>query len=132
MKAHGEEDDLKTELKHCMAKMMENKTKAAAAAKKAEQERANAPKIQEVEKPAYKKIQIEEDSSEDSDDADALAKQKADEAAAKKQKARFDQQTLEEATGRAKEEQKERIMSQVPKTAAGFNRDFKAMKKNTE
>ena len=132
MKAHGEEDDLKTELKHCMAKMMEAKTKAAAAAKKAEQERANAPKIQEVEKPAYKKIQIEEDSSEDSDDADALAKQKADEAAAKKQKARFDQQTLEEATGRAKEEQKERIMSQVPKTAAGFNRDFKAMKKNTE
>ena len=132
MKAHGEEDDLKTELKHCMAKMMESKTKAAAAAKKAEQERANAPKIQEVEKPAYKKIQIEEDSSEDSDDADALAKQKADEAAAKKQKARFDQQTLEEATGRAKEEQKERIMSQVPKTAAGFNRDFKAMKKNTE
>ena len=29
------------------------------------------------------------------------------------------------------EEQKQRLMSQVPQTAAGFNRDFKALKKNT-
>mmetsp|Transcript_8207 Transcript_8207/g.11366 ORF Transcript_8207/g.11366 Transcript_8207/m.11366 type:complete len:109 (-) Transcript_8207:178-504(-) len=29
------------------------------------------------------------------------------------------------------EEQKQRLMSQVPATAAGFNRDLKAMKKNT-
>ena len=29
------------------------------------------------------------------------------------------------------EEQKQRLMSQVPKTAAGFNRDFKALKKDT-
>ena len=30
------------------------------------------------------------------------------------------------------EEETQRVMSQVPKTAAGFNRDFKALKKNTE
>ena len=29
------------------------------------------------------------------------------------------------------EEQKQRLMSQIPKTAAGFNRDFKALKKDT-
>jgi len=29
------------------------------------------------------------------------------------------------------EEQKQRLMSQVPKTAAGFSRDFKALKKDT-
>ena len=30
------------------------------------------------------------------------------------------------------EEQKQRLMSQVPKTAAGFNRDFKALKKDLD
>ena len=30
------------------------------------------------------------------------------------------------------EEQKQRLMTQVPKTAAGFNMDFKALKKNVD
>lgn len=30
------------------------------------------------------------------------------------------------------EEETQRVLSQVPKTAAGFTRDFKALKKNTE
>lgn len=37
-----------------------------------------------------------------------------------------------EAQGRAMEEQQQRLMSQVPKTAAGFNMDFKALKKNAQ
>ena len=49
-----------------------------------------------------------------------------------KRKRSFDETTLHEAQGRAMEEQKQRVMSQVPKTAAGFNRDFKALKKDQD
>lgn len=62
----------------------------------------------------------------------ALAKKKADAAAAAKRKHQFDKNTLQAAQDRAKVEQKNNIMSQIPKTAAGFNRDFKALKKNVE
>ena len=131
MKAHGEEDDLKAELKTCMAQMLQQKKQAAEEAKQREAERAARPKVVEVEPPAFKKIQIEED-SEDSDDAAALATQKQASSEERKRKSRFDPATLEAAQGRAMEEQTQRVMSQVPKTAAGFNRDFKALKKNTE
>ena len=56
MKAHGEEDDVKADLQLCMKKMMEQKKTAAEEAKRMELENANRPKIQEVEKPAFKKI----------------------------------------------------------------------------
>ena len=49
-----------------------------------------------------------------------------------KRKAKFDPSTLAEAQDRAKEEQKQRLMTQVPKTAAGFNMDFKALKKDLD
>ena len=93
MKAHGEEDDLKAELKTCMAQMLQQKKQAAEEAKKREAERAAQPKIVEVEPPAFKKIQIEED-SEDSDDAAALATQKQASSEERKNKARFDPATL--------------------------------------
>ena len=54
------------------------------------------------------------------------------EAAELKRKRSFDQNTLQQAQGRAMEEQKQSIMSQIPKTAAGFNRDFKALKKDLD
>lgn len=55
-----------------MKKMLEQKKKAAEEAKRIEEEKANQPKIQEVAEPAFKKIQIEEESSDDSDDEAAL------------------------------------------------------------
>ena len=48
-----------------------------------------------------------------------------------RRKAAFDPETLNAAQGKAMEEQKQRLMTQIPKTAAGFNRDFKALKKDT-
>jgi len=74
-KAHGEEDEIKTELSHCLKNIVVQKRKQAEEAKRKEEERKNRPKIQEVEVPdtqaKFKKIQIEED-SEDSDDAEEL------------------------------------------------------------
>ncbi len=114
-----------------MKNMITQKKKKAEEAKRKEQEMKNRPKIQEVDVPEtkFKKIQIEED-SEDSDDTEALNEKKAQAAADAKRKKQFDQNTLSEAQDRAMEEQKQRLMSQVPKTAAGFNRDFKALKKD--
>ena len=39
---------------------------------------------------------------------------------------------LQQAQERAMAEQTQLVMAQVPKTAAGFNRDFKALKNNSE
>jgi len=51
IKAHGEEDDIKTELSHCMKNIVVQKKRQAAEAKKKEEERKNRPKIQEVDTP---------------------------------------------------------------------------------
>ena len=58
MKAHGEDDDMKLELSNCMKRMVGQKKKQAEEAKRREEEKKNRPKIQEVETPAYKKVQI--------------------------------------------------------------------------
>jgi len=51
MKAHGEEDDIKAELKTCMTNIVVQKKRQAAEAAKKEEERKNRPKIQEVDTP---------------------------------------------------------------------------------
>ena len=60
MKAHGEDDDMKEELKQCMSRMMIQKKKEAEEAKKAAEAAKNKPKIQEIDtpEPVFKKIQI--------------------------------------------------------------------------
>ena len=45
MKAHGEDDDMKEELKQCMSRMMIQKKKEAEEAKKAAEAAKNKPKI---------------------------------------------------------------------------------------
>ena len=55
----------------------------------------NRPKIQEVEPPAFKKVEIEEDSDEDSDDEGALKDSKAEAALKMKKKRSFDEETLQ-------------------------------------
>lgn len=70
----GGNKDIKKELDLCMSKML--------AQKKAQKEaEAHKPKIAEVKtesKPGFKKVQIEEEDSDDSDDEAALAKLKED------------------------------------------------------
>ena len=79
MKAHGEEDDVKAELSHCLKNIVTQKKKQAEEAKRKEEERKNRPKIQEIDVPdtktKFKKIQIEED-SEDSDDMEEIKLQR--------------------------------------------------------
>ena len=93
MAAHGEDDEVKAELANCMKRMVGQKKKQAEEAKLREEEKKNRPKIQEVESPAFKKIEIEEDSDDDSDDEDALKNKKAAALASKKKPA-FDPATL--------------------------------------
>lgn len=72
--------EIKKELDFCMKKFMEQQKK-----------QKEAPKIQEVKKePAFKKVQIEED-SEDSDDAEELRRQEEEK---NKKKKRFAEETL--------------------------------------
>lgn len=79
IKAHGEDDDVKTELSHCLKNIVTQKKKQAEEAKRKEEERKNRPKIQEIDVPdtqtKFKKIQIEED-SEDSDDMEEVKLQR--------------------------------------------------------
>ena len=49
---------MKLELSNCMKRMIGQKKKQAEEAKRREEEKKNRPKIQEVETPAYKKVQI--------------------------------------------------------------------------
>ena len=79
IKAHGEEDDVKAELSHCLKNIVTQKKRQAEEAKRKEEERKNRPKIQEIDVPdtqtKFKKIQIEED-SEDSDDLEEIKLQR--------------------------------------------------------
>jgi hypothetical protein len=112
-------DPIKKDLDFCMGKFVEARTKKAAEPK---------PKITEVveDKTQFKKVQISEESSEDSDDAEALQAKKV-EAQAKKQ---LDQEALEAARAKASEQEKASLMGNLPKTAAGFEKDFNALKKD--
>ena len=79
IKAHGEEDDVKAELSHCLKNIVTQKKRQAEEAKRKEEECKNRPKIQEIDVPdtqtKFKKIQIEED-SEDSDDLEEVKLQR--------------------------------------------------------
>lgn len=73
-----------------------------------------------------KKIQIEENSS-DSDDTEAL-KQLREKAKGKTKT--IDAETLQGAKAKAAELDRQQAMQQIPKTAAGFEKDFNALKKD--
>ncbi len=78
------------------------------------------------DKTKFKKVQISEESSEDSDDAEAL-QAKAAQAQAKK---KVDEEALAAAKAKASEHEKANLMGNLPKTAAGFEKDFNALKKD--
>lgn len=75
----------------------------------------------------FKKVQISEDSSEDSDDTEELRKKKE---AAKGKTKMIDETTLKAAQAKASEQEAARVLASVPKTSAGFEKDFNAMKKD--
>ena len=78
-------------------------------------------------------MNIKEDDSEDSDDGPApTAQSQAASQSEERLVPRLNHITLHEAKERAMEELTQRVMSRVPKTAAGFNRDFKSLKHSAE
>ena len=103
-----------------MAKFMEQR-------KKKQEEAKNKPKIEEIKKePAFKKVEIAEGSDTDSDDAEELKQKQA--AQKKSPRGRFNTETLSKAKDQALTEQTKSTLKQIPKTPAGFEKDFNALK----
>lgn len=73
-------------------------------------------------------MQIDEESSEDSDDVDARKKITTPGAKKTAGKSTFDRETLAKAQEKASEVQKSSVLSAIPRTSAGFEKDFKALK----
>jgi len=85
-------------------------------------------KIQEVEEPTkgFKKVQIEED-SEDSDDKPTTAPKVTKPQSKTKS---IDEATLKRAQEMALQEQTNATLKSIPKTAAGFVKDFSGLKRS--
>lgn len=73
-----------------------------------------------------KSIKIEEGSSDSDDEAAAVKKVQEN----KKKTKQIDSETLLAAKERASEVGKQQALAQIPKTAAGFEKDFNSFKKD--
>lgn len=95
-----------------------------------EEPKPQQPKVEELkfDPSKAKSVKIEEASESDSDDdAEALKKLQQ-----KKKTKQIDKETLDAAKAKAAEIDKQQAMAQVPKTAAGFEKDFNALKKDKQ
>jgi len=118
-------DDIKNDMSLCLKKAIESKkVTATPAAKPAAQK----PKVEEVKpKPGEaRSVKIEEDSDDSDDEAEAIKKLKEKKSKTKQ----IDKETLSAAQDRAVEFGKKQALNQIPKTAAGFEKDFNSFKKD--
>ena len=70
-KHHGKESEITTALNQCMKLLVEKNKRDKEEEAKRQEELRNKPKIQEVEPPAFKRVEIEEDSEDSDDEAEA-------------------------------------------------------------
>lgn len=119
----------KNDLNFCMKKFMETMGKGAKKQSPTKSTPAPAaPKIAEVKSDpkAFKKVQIQDCDSDDSDDAAAELEAKT---AQKKSSAELNKQVLDGAKAKAEQMQKEMTLSQgVPKSVTQLETDLKALK----
>lgn len=118
-------DAIKNDISFCLKKAIEAKKKPAAAP--APKPAPSAPKVEEITpvQGEARSVKIEECSDDSDDDAAEAAKKLQ-----VKKKVGVDKETLEAAKAKAVEIEKKEALSQVPKTAAGFEKDFRSLKKD--
>lgn len=116
-------DTIKNDISFCLKKAIEAKKKPAAAPAP---KPAAAPKVEEItpKQGEARSVKIEECSDDSDDEAEAAKKVQ------QKKKAGVDKETLEAAKAKAVEIEKKEALSQIPKTAAGFEKDFRSLKKD--